>query len=490
MAGKYHLQALLSAVDKITPVAKQVARNAKKYLHDVGSSAHKFGVNLGLPMAALGGLSAGFGIAAIKRAMVGYSDAGEAIYKGSLKVGMSVAEYQRLRYVAEQSGVAAETMESSMGRLNKTIGAATTGKNADAAALFRRLHISLRDTNGQLLPAANLVPQLADAFVKNENAVLRSRMGNALFGKQWADFMPVLMEGSEGIERLSKRFKRLGVNMSLADALQAKEWNDLLFDMNMVSKDFQYTIAKELVPALSPLLDEFIVWAAANKKIIAVEVKKFVLDLIEALRKFDWKGLIEGLKSIGRGIAGFVDMVGGAKNAVIGLAVVMNSGLIVSAFTLFGSLFRLGGGALLMFGNAIVPMKGLATLIGAAASPATAFLLTLLKIGAALLVIGAGVAGWFGGKLLNKYVIDPGISKLAGEKTTLGSWLYDQFNETPNFSAPTILKPRAQGPGAVSGALTVKFENAPPGMRVTESSPATGLRFDTDVGYRSVMGAY
>lgn len=503
MADSFQLKAILSAVDKMSPVLKQMqtqAQATRKYLSDLGSAAKSVSGHIGLPITALAGLLTGFGFGAIKKAMEGYSDAGEDIYKGSLRAGLAVEQYQRLKYVFEQSGVEVGAMEMAMGRLNKGIGSAAAGKGKDLLGLLQKLHIPLRDNNGQMRSAADMLPAIADAFVRNENPVVRARMGFALFGKQWAEVVPLLTEGSKGIDALTARFARLKGVMSADDAKGAKDWGDLMKDLSVVTKGFQNTIAKELVPVLSPVVDDLIMWAAANKKLVAAEVKVFVKDVVASLRGFDWAGLVEGVRGFGAGLKSMVDMVGGTRNALIALVVLMNMTAIASFVQLGMAVFRLAQflkifGAL---GWVFTLVKDLAMLAYVFLGP-WALLIAALAVGAVAVVAHwKGVKEWFSGFFTwvgDKWakftewvrgaadaardflgIERPGSAPNTGGAT--GAW-GDPFAGRPSLNVGT-------GMAQVGGEIRVKFEDAPPGMRVVQTPAQGGVTINPDVGYRSL----
>jgi len=170
MADNWQLKAVLSAVDNMSPVLKNignVAKTARKYLSDVGGAAGNLSGKIGMPMAAISGILSGFSLVAVKNAVVGFTDMGEAVQKGALKAGMSVEQYQRMKYVAEQSGTSIEAMEGSLSKLNRSMGDAAIGKNEKLASLMSHLGLSLRDSNGQLRTGVDLLPQLADAFTRS-----------------------------------------------------------------------------------------------------------------------------------------------------------------------------------------------------------------------------------------------------------------------------------------------------------------------------------
>jgi hypothetical protein len=380
MADSYTLKAILSAVDKLSPVLKGVqgvAKTTRKYLGDVGTSINSLTSKFGMPLGILSTIAAGFGVAAIKKAVVAFADLGEEVQKGAFKAGMSNAEFQRMKYVAEQAGMPVELLGMSMGKLNKNLGSAGMGKNDNLVQLFKALHIPMRDANGLMRNGADLLPQLADAFVKNKDPVKQAAMGTALFGKAYQEMLPMLNEGSEGIEKSLARFSKLKGVISDEDLKGAKDFGDQLKDLSFVTKGFQMTIAKELVPVLSPLLESFIQWAAVNKKLIGNEVKKVVKDLVVALKQVDWKAFLNGIRGVFDSVGWLIDKVGGLRNALIILALIMNAQTIMAVFGLVGAFGRLG-----------LAIVGLAFRIPIVASVLGMIGTTLLAAGRAALMFG------------------------------------------------------------------------------------------------------
>jgi len=492
VADQFQLKAILSAVDKMSPVLKQMqvtAKSTRKYLADLGNSAVGLSSKIGLPITALSGLAAGFGVGAIKKAMTGFAQAGEDAYKGAIKAGMSVEEWQRLKYVFEQSGSSVDAMESAMGKLNKGIGMAAAGKNKDLLSLLQQMHIPLRK-NGTLRSAADMLPELADHFNKNTNAAIRARMANALYGKQWAEIAPTLSLGSKGIEELIERMKPLKGVMGDDAVKQARAWGQSMYDLDIVTKGFQGTIAKQLVPVLTPLLKQFTDWAAKNREVIATDVKSFVSGVVLALKSFDWAAFADGVKSLGRGLKSLVDSVGGTRNALIGLVVIMNLQAVAAAASLAGSIWRAGSALLGFAMSAVAPVAPLQSLSAAmlSADVSGAKLIgTMGRVSALAGVAGAAFAGWEVGGWLNDNAINPMVRALTGDKSqTLGGWIYDTTHRSDAMSRPSPVSPAA--PSRVNGEIKVTFDNAPSGMRVVQTSSPSGVNLNPDVGYRTLGG--
>lgn len=527
MADSYSLKAILSAVDGISPVLKNVAtfsKSARKYLGDVGSSLNALTSKLGIPLGVVTAIGAGFGFTAIKKAIVDFADLGEAAQKGALKAGMSTDDWQRYKYVFDQAGVSVDAMEGSLGKLNKNLGNAGSGKNKDLEALLKTLGIPLRGVNGQVRNAAELLPQLADAFVKNRDPVKQAAIGNALFGKSFAEMLPLLNEGSAGINRSLARIKSLKGIISQDDLKGAKEFGDQLKDLNIVTKGFQMTIAKELVPVLSPLIEDFIQWAAVNKKLIATEVKKMVQDLVKALKEINWTKVVQDIRAVFNAIGGLVDSLGGAKNALILLAVVMNLQTIAAAWGLIASLGRLG-----------LALLGISAQAAGASISLGYFAASQASVGAALtgsLKTVAASAGLLAAAAVIGYAIGSVIYSTLLEDTRIADWIGSiptrvaaffgsadaqrtldnnaavarMFGPQQGGIAPAAQIARSPLPAAAPGALgsgtfninapaaaslngkvEVDFKNAPPGMMVTQAKADGGrVAMNTNVGYRSL----
>lgn len=547
MADNWQLKAVLSAVDQMSPVLKSVgnvAKTTRKYLTDVASAANGLTRKVGLPLTALSGILSTFSAVAIKNAIVRFTDMGEALYKSSLRTGMSVEQLQRMKYVAEQSGVPIEALEGGIGKLNRNIGMAAAGKSKDLAALMQKLGISARDSNGNLKSGIDILPQLSDAFVRNKNPVVQARMGMALFGKSWQEMIPLLMEGSEAIRENEARFQKFkGMGLDKDTVRQAKDLGDKFKDLEMVTQGFQNTIAKELVPVLGPLIEDVVQWAGENRKLISTGVANFVRDFVKSLPpKEKWNEILKGVRNFLVGIGKFVESVGGARNALIGLVVVMNIPTIMAIAGLIGALGRAGiaflamaakaylaGNASLMslmrvaavaiftagpigvLGAAFTWLAGMAAGAGGLISGAMgAVSLAIRGVGAALM---ANQLGIILGLATAAYLIYQNWDTLKTWFSSFFDWIGKKFQKVVGWAvdlahsvgsffggdssaraatnAGSALNGERQslvGPAAqvkATGQIEVSFKDAPQGMRVEQAKAGGDVQINTNVGYRS-----
>ena len=200
MADQFQLKAIITAVDRLSPVLKGVQNSVKatrKSISDIGKAGSELTSKLGIPLALLGGAS----IASLTKAVGSFMHLGSAINDASEKIGINSEKLQELQYAGKLASVMPETLETGLAKLNKGLAEAADGKNQDLATLLRKLGISMRDANGQIRSAADVMPQLADGIAKNTNPALRARMAVAAFGKSGQELIPMLTEGSAGLAK-------------------------------------------------------------------------------------------------------------------------------------------------------------------------------------------------------------------------------------------------------------------------------------------------
>lgn len=412
----WQLKAVLSAVDRMSPVLKQVAAQAKttrKYLSDVASSAMHTAGAIGLPIGLIGGALSALSVAGAKRAVMAIAELGDVTVKSAQRIGISTDEYQRLNYVASQSGVSAEELGSSMGRLNKSIALAVAGKNKDLAALFTRAGISMRGANGEMRSGAELLPEVADLFARNGNAATQARMGNAIFGKSWQSLAPLLQGGSDGIQQLTDRYKQLGLGMSNADLRAGEAFGDQLDDLRASTSMYANVIGAKLLPKLAPLIERVIGWSVANRDLITTKVSGFVLGMVDAMEKIDWQAMIDGVSSTIDSARSFISWIGGARNALLALVVVMNAQVIVSMATLVAALGRAGFAFLAMAARAYIASNASLLSMARIAVVAVATAGPIGALGAAFTWM-AGLAAGAGGIVSGAMALASGAIRAVG----------------------------------------------------------------------------
>ncbi len=515
----FQLKAIITAVDKITPVLKGVQRAVKgtrKNLKDLGSAGSDLATRLGIPLALLGGAS----VAGLTRAVGGFMELGSAINDTSAKIGINAEKLQELQYAGKLAGVMPETLTGGLTKLNKGLGEAAAGKNEELAKLLRRLGISLRDTNGQVRSAADIIPQLADAIARNENPAVRARMAVAAFGKSGQDLIPMLKDGSEGLANAANEAERLGIILSADKVKSADDLGDSFDKLKMSVQGLGMNIGATLAPVIMPLLESLREWIIANRELITQRVEAVVISIATALQNIDWVGFATGIQGFIKSIDYAAEALGGWINLLLGLVVIANAGVIAAILDIGAALYRMipilyaAAKAVAMFAIANPVLAGVAVAAGLVAYAA-------FKI----YQNWEGIAGWFANLWESiKGLFNDGVQFLTDaflNWTPLGliiknwepivGWFASLWDRVRGFIEPILngvnavtgffgsgaaaqrqplattgALQAAAGQTKLNGEMVVRFDGAPPGMRVEPGKTnQTGVSFNPDVGYRS-----
>ncbi len=196
-------------------------RNTNKRLNTVDRNFDKLGKGAGRLKTAL----AGFGAGAVTGILASFSvdtligvarrslETGSALGELSQQLGVTTDDLQTYRYIATQTGIAQETMDSSLGKLTKSIGAAAQGSKKQVAALSE-IGFSIAEIESGALTAGVVIPRLADALAKIPEPARRAALETALFGKSGQELDTLLAGGSTGLRKFSDEYERLGIKLS------------------------------------------------------------------------------------------------------------------------------------------------------------------------------------------------------------------------------------------------------------------------------------
>ncbi|MBZ9748298.1 phage tail tape measure protein [Mesorhizobium sp. CO1-1-7] len=260
-AIKSQLQALGSAGERAFKQMAAVDRaNFEKFSASLGKARTDlaaFVKNTALLGTGLAAAAGGAGAAVFSLAKSSAESADEA-GKNAQKTGLQIDAYGRLEFAAKQANVSQDQFVSSMSKLNKSIaeaaaqtskaggtfdasgvtvtrfGAATekaAEKTETAGTAFDRLGIKLKDANGKLRPTEAIIGDLAEAFSRLEDGPVKVALGMEIFGKSFADLIPFLNQGRDGIRDLGKEADKLGLTLTAADTALGDNLGDTLDEL-------------------------------------------------------------------------------------------------------------------------------------------------------------------------------------------------------------------------------------------------------------------
>lgn len=356
--------AALSQQSGLTRIASAAAGVGRAF----GTLAMQVGSVVG-PMAALGGAAAaaGLGSLAVRTAAAG-DDLGDL----SARTGVAIADLESLSEVASRAGVDQASLAGALQKLNRGLAEAANGGAGDLAPALRRLGISMRDSNGEIRNAADLLPELADAFARNENQALRTRLATELFGRTGEQLIPMLAQGSAELREGQERFRRYG--FSLAGAAEAMSEADGQFkDMALSIRGLADAIGVQLAPVLGPIAAQVSDWVVANRDLIATRIGEWAQQAAGAFSEFFAdRGPMERLAEFGTMLGSAIEWVGGAQNVLIGFGALAVLPFVAALTSIIAALVPIGTalgslalalGAASPIGLAVIAFAGLATLL-------------------------------------------------------------------------------------------------------------------------------
>lgn len=400
----------ISAVDKATATVRRVNDSISRLtrpFQDVGKSFkslgrelgfEKIGRNLGTigreasgaarsigsiiaPMAAVTGLGSVAGIAVLAK---NWATLSRSIDSSSHSIGISSGQLQSFQGAAQMVGVEASATTSSLDGLANTMQDAQWGRNQGALLMFNKLGIGLKKTKDGTWDVVAQYKAVATAIAKEASPQKQKLIARA-FGME--NMLPYLRQGAAGIERYEAMVKRLGYVMGDDAVKRGKAFSLSLAGLGVVIDGVKNSIGDALIPAMKPLIDQFSLWLAANRELIATDIGNWAKGFATWINKIDWKEIGDGIVKFGKGIGDVVKWLGGWENAAILVAVAMNAGLIGGVLMLGTTLVSAGAGILGYIGL-LTRIGSAATLAGGAAATAAAGI-----AGAGAAGLGAGAAG-------------------------------------------------------------------------------------------------
>eukprot|EP00752_Nemacystus_decipiens_P015330 g13663.t1 len=338
---KNEVQYIFRGFDRVSPVARRIGRSlggvkrVARQVSAVGAAGVAAGRQLGATLAPLGAIAGIAGGVSLGKAVTDFVALGDQAAKTARQINMPIGAYQELAYWAERNGLKAEQWATAQRALASRLGRAAAGDNKKFAELLGDLNIQMKDAEGNTRTMDAVLLDLAEAFEKNEDPATRMYIATQAFGEEMGVRMvDALAQGRMSMEDLRKEARRLGISLSDEDGAAAEQFADDMTNVQKAVQGASFAIARDILPAVRPLLLSLKDWIVANREIVAAKVGAAVAAVADALRGFDWVAFGQTLASIGDAVVGLVDFMGGWENAAMAAVAVMNGPLIASFLTI------------------------------------------------------------------------------------------------------------------------------------------------------------
>ena len=238
--------------------------------------------------------AAGFGLL-VKSSL----NATDTLAKTASKIGTTTEALGALRYAADLTGVATNTMDMALQRFTRRTAEAAAG-TGEAKGAIKELGINAQELNRMPLDQRMIV--LADAFQGVTGESDRLRLAFKLFDSEGAALVNTLSQGSDGLKEMLGEAKLLGLTMSSSASKGVEDTVDSLTKLKSLFKGITNQTVAAFAPAIKTMVEQF-----TNFLQRSIEVKG-------------------GVEAFARSLA--VDLITGVQAALSGIEKLTN-GLII-----------------------------------------------------------------------------------------------------------------------------------------------------------------
>lgn len=197
-------------------------------------------------------------VGSMKRAI----DEADNLGKLAQSIGVAVEDLSRLKHAAALSNIDMAEFRTGIVQLTKSMDEAKDPMS-EGGRVFAALGINVRNANGQMRPAAEVLSDLAGKFARFEDGVNKTAIAVALFGKSGDKMIPMLNAGAQGLRDAGDEADRFGITISERSAKAAELFNDTITRLNATKDGFAMRITARVLPSLQAYADQMLA-AASN----------------------------------------------------------------------------------------------------------------------------------------------------------------------------------------------------------------------------------
>ena len=245
----------------------------KKPLEDMKKSVAGVKANLmALGGSALASATAIFGLAEHT------ADAANEMRFAALRAGVSAKSFQEMSFAAKMSGVDSEAFGHSLQFLNRNMFAARTGSK-EAGRAFFELGGGVAQAVEHGASNVTVFKMIADRMKSIKDPARAGALAMQIFGRAGQQLMPLLKQGSKGIEEFSEKAEKMGIVFSDETLKDAEEFHETMAEVTGNLVGFKNTIGSALIGPVTDILKIMTKWMDANREFINSQVKDFVAGL-------------------------------------------------------------------------------------------------------------------------------------------------------------------------------------------------------------------
>lgn len=232
---------VLKAVQETKNALNQLSQNAKQ----TSAATVAQGVALGQMFADMGKKA----LSMAKDSMNAFTTVASETRKLKRVLGGTAEDMSRLRFVGYELGVSVDTIARAMGIASKHF--------VENDKAVQQLGVSYKDADGKVKPAIKLIGEIGDRLNALQDPYAKAKAAKDIFGRGYAEMLPVLGLGSEGIKKFAEESDKLGHTMGQKDLDAARAFRLQMKELHATFEGIFIAVGRNVIPALTNLVSTF-----------------------------------------------------------------------------------------------------------------------------------------------------------------------------------------------------------------------------------------
>lgn len=238
---------------------------SKNFGSSVENLTSNFNKGFGMMTAAVGGLAGAIAGSAIVDHFAQIINRLDELGDRADALSITTESLSSLQFAAQMSGSSVEDLTRAITRLNLQVLEAAGG-NQTVLATFNAMGISVRDAQGEVKKADQVMMEVADRFATYRDGAEKAALASDLFGnKMGTSLVPFLSQGSAGIRELQQEASDLGVVFGGDVVEAAAAVNDSLDLLGSLVTGVSTNIMASFLPALAETVMQFVAATQASE---------------------------------------------------------------------------------------------------------------------------------------------------------------------------------------------------------------------------------
>lgn len=184
--------------------------------------------------------------------------AGGAMFKGAItgavnwngeagkmakQLGVTSEQASVLNVALQHLGIDSETYTGAAAKMSKQI-----FSNQEA---FEKLGVSVKNADGTYRPITQVMSEVNQKLAAIKNPIEQNIAGMQVYGKGWAEVRSIIKVTQEQMDAAEQRARQLGLIVGPEGAAAAKQYNEQMRDLGLVSKALEVQFGNALLPVFT-----------------------------------------------------------------------------------------------------------------------------------------------------------------------------------------------------------------------------------------------